>query len=194
MEYGQPHARVDNNPMFKTGFSPHKPTKNLASGDKWGGGGGVISSRPPLPFVELMLKSQAFFSRVNWVPPPSPARECCSSPIEAQGGRHTPLRGRGWGIPIPTKGRSLWYSVYTTQYSIPQRLKFIIYSSRILCLSFCRPVIFLSLVGFGRACAPVRCAHPSFWALPSQTERCAPPPTHRSFAASYLTPKINKNY
>ncbi len=22
----------------------------------------------------------------------------------------------------------------------------------------------LTLVGFGRACAPVRCAHPSFWA------------------------------
>ncbi len=24
-------------------------------------------------------------------------------------------------------------------------------------------VIILILVGFGRACAPVRCAHPSFW-------------------------------
>jgi hypothetical protein len=31
------------------------------------------------------------------------------------------------------------------------------------------------LVGFGRACAPVRCAHPSFWDHPA----------HGSFAASY---------
>jgi hypothetical protein len=32
------------------------------------------------------------------------------------------------------------------------------------------------LVGFGLECAPVRCAHPSFWgSLPRQTGRCAPP-------------------
>ncbi len=41
------------------------------------------------------------------------------------------------------------------------------------------------LVGFGRACA-----HPSFLGeLPRQTGRCAPPPAHRSFAASCSTPK-----
>ena len=46
------------------------------------------------------------------------------------------------------------------------------------------------LEGFGRACAPLRCAHPSSWALPRQTGRCAPPlSAHRSFAVSYFTPK-----
>jgi hypothetical protein len=39
------------------------------------------------------------------------------------------------------------------------------------------------LVGFGRACAPVRCAHPSFWALCHAQRGAAPPSTHRSFAA-----------
>jgi hypothetical protein len=50
------------------------------------------------------------------------------------------------------------------------------------------------LVGFGLACAPVRCAHPSFWnPLPRQTGRCASPPAHRSFAAYYSTPKNKQN-
>ncbi len=35
------------------------------------------------------------------------------SPLWVQGGRHTRLWGRGWGNPIPTKGQTLWYSVYT---------------------------------------------------------------------------------
>ncbi len=30
-----------------------------------------------------------------------------------QVGRHTPLRGRGWGDLIPTKGQPLWYYLYT---------------------------------------------------------------------------------
>ncbi len=35
---------------------------------------------------------------------------------------------------------------------------------------------YIILVGFGPACAPVRCAHPSFWAhCHPQTGRCAPP-------------------
>ncbi len=33
-----------------------------------------------------------------------------------------------------------------------------------------------------------------FSSLPHQTERCAPPSAHRSFAAYYSTPKINKIY
>ena len=47
------------------------------------------------------------------------------------------------------------------------------------------------LVGFGRACAPVRCAHPSFWAhCHAKRGAVAPPlPAHRSFSVSYLTPK-----
>ncbi len=46
-----------------------------------------------------------------------------------------------------------------------------------------------TLVGFGRACAPVRCAHPSFWAHCHPKRGAARPPAHRSFAASYSTPK-----
>ncbi len=45
------------------------------------------------------------------------------------------------------------------------------------------------LVGFGRACAPVRCAHPSFWAYCHINQGAARLPAHRSFAASYSTPK-----
>ncbi len=52
------------------------------------------------------------------------------------------------------------------------------------------------LVGFGRACAPVRCAHPSFWAhwhAKQGAARPPPPLAHRSFAASHSTPKNIKN-
>ncbi len=80
MEYGQPHARVHYDPMFKADFRPRKPIKNLASADKWGGGGGVIALRQPFPFVELTLKSQnkqsarLFSSRPDWVPHPFPCK------------------------------------------------------------------------------------------------------------------------
>ncbi len=58
-------------------------------------------------------------SRPNWVTPtPSPARECCSSPLWFLGGRHTRLRGRGWGDPIPPKGQTLWHSLYTILYGL----------------------------------------------------------------------------
>ncbi len=50
---------------------------------------------------------------------------------------------------------------------------------------------YLILVGFGRACAPVRCAHPSFLGSLTRTKgRCAPPPVLRSSAASYSSAKI----
>ena len=45
------------------------------------------------------------------------------------------------------------------------------------------------LVGFGRACAPVRCAHPSFGTHCHAKRALRAPPAHRSFAASYSTPK-----
>jgi hypothetical protein len=52
----------------------------------------------------------------------------------------------------------------------------------------------LMLVGFGHACAPVRCAHPSFWSQNCLAQPLrAPPP----IAASLLLihpPKINKIY
>ncbi len=51
---------------------------------------------------------------LNWAP--SSASECCS-PLWVQEGRHTRLRGMG--DPIPTKGQTLWYYMYTI---IPLRL------------------------------------------------------------------------
>jgi hypothetical protein len=48
---------------------------------------------------------------------------------------------------------------------------------------------YYKLVGFGRACAPVRCAHPSFWAQCHIKPDAARPPAHRSFAAFYSTPR-----
>ncbi len=50
-------------------------------------------------------------------------------------------------------------------------------------------VTYVKLVGFGRACAPVRCAHPSFWAHCHTQRGAARPFLHRSFAAP---PKIKK--
>jgi hypothetical protein len=48
------------------------------------------------------------------------------------------------------------------------------------------------LVGFGRACAPVRCAHPSFWAYYHPKRGAArPSPAHGSFSAFYSSPKNN---
>jgi hypothetical protein len=52
-------------------------------------------------------------------------------------------------------------------------------------------LVILWLVGFGRACAPVRCAHPSFWALCHAQRGAARPSAHRSFAAP---PQTKKNY
>ena len=37
-------------------------------------------------------------------------------------------------------------------------------------------------MGFGRACAPVRCAHPSFWVHRHAKRGAVGPPAHRSFA------------
>ncbi len=48
-------------------------------------------------------------------------------------------------------------------------------------------------MGFGRACAPVRCAHPSFWAHLFAKRGAARPPVHRSFAASHSS-KIRTTY
>ncbi len=46
------------------------------------------------------------------------------------------------------------------------------------------------LVGFGRECAPVRCA---FSAHCHTKQGAARPPAHRSFAAYYSTPKNKQN-
>ncbi len=45
-----------------------------------------------------------FSSRPNWDP------QTCVPP--GSGGGHTRLRERGWGVPIRTRGQTLWYSRY----------------------------------------------------------------------------------
>ncbi len=49
-------------------------------------------------------------------PHPSPAKECCSSPLWVHGGRYTSLRGREGGGPIPTKGQRLYSTLCIQQY------------------------------------------------------------------------------
>jgi hypothetical protein len=69
-------------------------------------------------------------SRPNWVPP-LPHPQEIGAPLVVKGGRHTPLRGRGWGHPIPTMGQTpftlgILYKPstcaihYTLYYFIPQ--------------------------------------------------------------------------
>jgi hypothetical protein len=77
----------------------------------------------------------------------------------------------------------------------PSRLvSLIIKTYRISQCTFCGQFnlagTYVKLVGFGRACAPVRCAHPSYWSYYHAKRGAArPPPALRSFAASYFTPK-----
>ncbi len=57
-----------------------------------------------------------FSSRRNWdAPNPSPAGECVPPPGSGGRGTHTRWRERGGGrVPIPTRGHTLWYSLYIT--------------------------------------------------------------------------------
>jgi hypothetical protein len=54
-----------------------------------------------------------FSSRRNWDSPnPSPEGECAPLP-PVLGGGHTRQGERGYGrVPIPTRGQTLWYSLY----------------------------------------------------------------------------------
>ncbi len=60
----------------------------------------------------------------------------------------------------------------------------------VICLCFVIVVYstILKLVGFGRACAPVRCAHPSFWLIDTQKGalRAPPPPRPSQLRCSCL--------
>ncbi len=57
----------------------------------------------------------SFQSSVLGPPTTSSPREWCSSPLWFQGGRHTRLRGRGWGGPNSNEEHS-WYSMRTILY------------------------------------------------------------------------------
>jgi hypothetical protein len=50
------------------------------------------------------------------------------------------------------------------------------------------------LVGFGRACAPMRCAHPSFWAHCHAKQGAARPPPPLPIAASLILIRPQKIY
>ncbi len=58
-------------------------------------------------------------------PHPFTRKRVLLSPLWVQGGRLTRLRWRGWGNPIPTKGQTLWYSMYeyTVLYYTPSTLQ-----------------------------------------------------------------------
>ncbi len=70
--------------------------------------------------------AKLFSSRQNWDSPnPSPAGECAPPP--GSGGRGTHIGERGVGrvpIPIPTRGHTLWYSLYTRTLWGGQKLAF----------------------------------------------------------------------
>jgi hypothetical protein len=52
-----------------------------------------------------------FSSRPNWGPPtPSSAGKCVPPPFGSEGWGHTRLRGSVSGVPIRTRGQTLWYS------------------------------------------------------------------------------------
>ncbi len=79
------------------------------------------------PIASLKIPAQSaklFSSRRNWDSPnPSPASECAPHPLVQAGG--TLACGRGVGeVQIPTRGHTLWYSVYiSTLYTGIHRLK-----------------------------------------------------------------------
>jgi hypothetical protein len=56
-----------------------------------------------------------FSSRRNWdspIPHPQARRVCPPPPIGSVGEGHTRLRESGVGVLIPTRGHTLWYSLY----------------------------------------------------------------------------------
>ncbi len=62
-----------------------------------------------------------FFSRPNRdSPTPSPAGECVLPSFGSGGGGviHTNCGRGGWGVPIPTRGQTLWYSRYLPIYAL----------------------------------------------------------------------------
>jgi hypothetical protein len=66
----------------------------------------------------LQIRIRGFFPvvRIETPPPPHPQPSVFSPPL-VQGGYTVPsLRARGWGVPIPKRGQTLWYSRYLLRY------------------------------------------------------------------------------
>ncbi len=58
--------------------------------------------------------SRLFLLDRIWIsPPPHPQASVSPSPFGCGWGEHTRLRERGWGVPVRTRGQTLWYSRYT---------------------------------------------------------------------------------
>ena len=57
------------------------------------------------------------FCLFAWIGPPHP-QASVAPPLWVQEGRHTRLWGRAWRDPIPTKGQTLWYSMFTINFYI----------------------------------------------------------------------------
>jgi hypothetical protein len=79
--------------------------------------------RYPVCFLPLYLKVLTVTHRIDRVlgffssspncnPPPPHLQASVSPPPLVPGGRHTPLRKRGWGVPIRTRKQTLWYSLF----------------------------------------------------------------------------------
>ncbi len=66
----------------------------------------------------LQIRIRGFFPvvRIETPPPPHPQPSVFSPPL-VQGGYTVPsLREKGWGVPIPKRGQTLWYSMYLLRY------------------------------------------------------------------------------
>jgi hypothetical protein len=81
--------------------------------------------RPIHPHHRVGKVLSFFSSRRNWDSPnPSTAGEWCAPP-PVSGGRGTLAGERGVGrVPIPTRGHSLWYSLYIRTLWLPLSTKF----------------------------------------------------------------------
>ncbi len=68
----------------------------------------------PYRFHHRVGRVLSFFSsrRRSWNSLTPLAAGECVPPHFGRGGGHTRLRERGWGVPIPTRGHTLWCSVY----------------------------------------------------------------------------------
>ncbi len=77
-------------------------------------------------------------SRPNWAPNPLTPKRGLLPLFCDQGGRHTCLRERGRGDPIPTKRQTLWYSVQYVYYNLSthKSLKGSLYYASIIFFSF----------------------------------------------------------
>ncbi len=64
------------------------------------------------PKPQSRQSTRLFFSRPNWYPPP-PQPQASVPPTPLIPGGNTLLGERGWGVPVRTRGQTLWYSTWS---------------------------------------------------------------------------------